>query len=82
MKYPFYLETNATWGKVENDDGWNKHIENVIKLYNYTREEAEAHLLKSRINPRSSEDSLPYFGLYSEYNGPITLREWLQDTND
>lgn len=80
MKYPFYLETNATWGKVENDLDWNEHIENVIRLYNYTREEAEAHLLKSRINPRTEEDSLPRFGLYAEYSGSIILKDWTENT--
>lgn len=76
MKYPFSIETNATWGQVLNELDWLNHIENVKKLYNLSDEEAVEHLLRSRIKPDTLNDPTPCFGLYAEYNGDLTLKEW------
>ncbi len=45
MKYPFYIETNATWGTVSNESDWTQQIENVKNLYNLSDEDAINHLL-------------------------------------
>lgn len=75
MMYPFFIETNATWGDVTSDNDWSIHVGNVQKLYGYSKDDAEQHLLKSKVLPSSLEGILS-FGLYPEYNGHFTLEEW------
>jgi len=81
MKFPFHIETNATWGKVENEVDWENQISNVQRLHpNDSREECLEHLLNCKLHQRGLDGHVPAFGHYVEFTGPLTLGEWLKET--
>lgn len=77
MKFPFYLDTNATSGRVETEQQWEWHINNVIGLHQCFREEAIEHLFNARAREQTLDSGIPCFGHYLEYDGKTRLRDWL-----
>lgn len=70
---PFYFESNACWGMVNNSEEWN----NMKELFPSSRSMYDA-----KIKPVTNHDyGFLSFGFYPEYSGETTLKDFFIEHN-
>lgn len=67
----FYFEGNLRWGHFNTPDD----VKDLLKSYNYQE------LRKAQSYSGSLEGNKPSFGFYSEYDGELTLGQWIDKNN-
>lgn len=74
----FWIDTNDGWGTVSNERELRSFIRHIAQAWKLPPKDAVLRLQGARRNPSRELDTVPHFGLYSEYTGRETLGAFLE----
>lgn len=79
---PFYFEGNQAWGLIDSHNRLMALIKSHMHSHYTTAHEAISFIKRAKHRPGSRHNTEHAFGFYPEYNGDLTLGEWMKQVGN